>query len=178
MEYVILIIGVGLLTFCLLLALTVLVHIFFLVPYVPTNPATVRKMIRLAKLKSKETIYDLGCGDGRLLFAAEEQKKVFAVGFEIAPIVYLLAHLRRWLKGSAACIYFQNFFSADFRKAQVIFCYLLPHVMPKLVKKIKRECQSGTRIISNSFHIPGLPREKIFERQRWRGIPRIYVYTI
>lgn len=166
------------LVFFVLLIATVFVHMFFLVPYVPTKNRVVKKMIQVAKLKPKETVYDLGCGDGRLLIAAEKKVKVQTFGFEIAPLVYLLAQLRKLISGSNVKIFFKSLFKANLRKANVIFCYLIPSVMPDLAKKIKKECKKGTRIISNTFHIPELKPYKIFAEDPKKGLPTIYLYKI
>lgn len=167
------------LVFFLALLATVFVHLLFLVPFVPSKKSVIEKMIHAAALKAGDTVYDLGCGDGRLLFAAEKKiQRLRAVGFEIAPLVYLLAWIRKIFNGSTAKILFKNLFSADFRKANVIFCYLIPNVMPRLSEKIKRECRSGTRIVSNTFHIPGLKTAKVIAKDLKKGLPTIYVYRV
>lgn len=164
--------------FLILLAITALVHIFFLVPYVPSKNRVVKKMISLAELKPKETVYDLGCGDGRLLIEAVKKAKITPVGFEIAPLVYVLAKLRTMFAPKKIQIRFQSFFNANLRKANVIFCYLIPNVMPRLAAKMKRECRRGTRVISNTFSIPGLKPYKILAKNAAKGMPTIYVYRI
>ncbi len=164
--------------FIIFLSASVFVHIFFLVPYVPSKNKVVDKMIQAANLKTNETVYDLGCGDGRLLIASEKHKRVKTVGFEIAPLIFLLAKLRTAISHSKAKIKFQSFFKANFKKANVIFCYLIPNIMPRLSSKIKRECKKGTRIISNTFHIPGLKPYKILAKNEQSGMPTIYVYKI
>lgn len=136
-------------------------------------------MISIAGLRSKEKVLDLGCGDGRLLFEAErKRKKIRAVGFEVAPLVYLLAKLRKWFFRSNASIKFQNFFRVNLRDADVIFCYLLPGTMEKLSGKIRKECRKGTRVISNTFHLPGFQPVKIMKRNRKLGLPTIYLYRV
>lgn len=166
------------LIFFVLLVATVFVHIFFLVPYVPTKNRVVREMIKAAQIKPKETVYDLGCGDGRLLLAAEKKARINAVGFEMAPLVYLLALARKFIANSRAKILFKSLFKANLRNANVIFCYLIPNIMPALSAKIKRECKRGTRIVSNTFHIPDLKPYKIFAKNPKKGLPTIYVYKI
>ncbi len=164
--------------FMVLLALSALVHIFFLVPYVPSKNNVVKEMIRAAKLKPNETVFDLGCGDGRLLIEAERKAKVKAVGFELAPLVYLIALARKFFARAKTKIKFQNFFHANLSKANVIFCYLLPNVMPRLAEKIKKECKRGTRIVSNTLHIADLKSYRIFKKDAAKGLPTIYVYKI
>lgn len=168
---------VFLLVFLLLIG-TVLMHLLFLVPYVPSSKRSIETMIRAARLKPRQTVFDLGCGDGRLLIEAEKQKGVTAWGFEIAPLVYLLARARALFSDSKTKIYFKNFFHANLRPANVIFCYLFPNVMPRLAEKIKKECRKGTRVISNTFHIPGLKLERVFKKDPVRGRPTIYVYEV
>lgn len=165
------------LLFFVSLLVTVFVHMVFLVPYVPSANRVVKKMISAAQLKPKETVYDLGCGDGRLLLMAEK-KKAKAIGFEIAPLVFLLALLRKIIARSKAQIRFKSLFAANLRKANVIFCYLIPNVMPRLSAKIKKECKKGTRIVSNTFHIPGLKPYRIYAKDAPAGTPTVYVYKI
>lgn len=168
--------------FFILLIATVIVHMLFLVPFVPSRMRVVKKMITAARLKQDDVVFDLGCGDGRILFEAEKKLRAGtrnkAVGFEIAPLVYFLAWARKFFARSRANIRFQSFFAANLRRANVIFCYLIPNVMPRLAAKIKKECKKGTRIVSNTFHIPGLKLVRILRRDRQKGIPTIYVYKV
>lgn len=164
--------------FLILLVATALVHIFFSVPYVPSAKRVVRKMIEVANLKPRETVFDLGCGDARLLIEAEKSAPIKAIGFELAPLVWILAFLRKFFTRSNAEIHFKNFFKANLAGANVIFCYLIPNVMPRLAEKIKNECRRGTRIISNTFHIPNLKPYRIFKRDPLKGLPTIYVYKV
>lgn len=172
------IILLGFLIFLLAFAASILVQIFFTVPFVPSQKKVVSRMISLASLKPKETVYDLGCGDGRLLFEAEKKARVKAVGFEIAPLPYFWALLKKLFLGSNAAVRFQNFFKANLRKTDVIFCYLFPVTMKKLSGKIKRECRKGTRIISNTFHLPGFEPVKVLKKNKRAGLPTIYLYKI
>lgn len=167
-----------LLIFVILLETTAIIHLWFRIPYVPSKNRVVGRMIELARLKPKDTVYDLGCGDGRILFAAEKTKGVRAHGFEIAPLVYFLAVLRKLILRSRAKIHFRSLLRADLSRANVIFCYLIPTVMPSLYKKLKHECKKGTRIISNTFHIPGLKPQKIYPKNPAASLPTIYVYRI
>lgn len=138
----------------------------------------VSKMIEAADLKAKDVVYDLGCGDGRLLIAAEKQAKVRATGFEIAPLVYLLAIAKKWLTRSSFSIKFKNLYTANLKKADVIFCYLFPHAMEKLAIKIRKECRKGTRIICHTFHLPSFKPTKIIKRNRKLNLPTIYMYKV
>lgn len=177
------------LLFFILLLATAATHILLRVPYVPTKTAMAKRMVEAAKLRGHETVFDLGCGDGRLLFETEHArrsakpaphgaKSYNTVGFEIAPLIYLLARTKKILLGSRASIRFGNFFNANLRGADVIFCYLFPNIMPRLAAKIKAECKPGTRIISNTFHIPGLPLARVLKKNAKKRMQTVYVYEI
>lgn len=164
--------------FLLLLVASAVVHMWFLVPYVPSTQRVAKKMIEAAKLKRGERVVDLGCGDGRLLLYAERAALTHGVGFELAPLVYFLARLRKLFARAKYTVHFKNLFSADLHDADVIFCYLIPNIMPRLVAKILKECKKGTRVISNTFKIPGLTVSHIIERDPAARIPTIYVYRV
>lgn len=116
-------------------------------PFVPSKRATADAMINLAHIKKGDTVYDLGSGNGKLLLLASK-KGAETVGFEINPLLVLFSNLRgaptRW----------KNFWHADIHDADVIFIYLIPWKMKRLVAKIKKECKQGTIIVSNSFIFP------------------------
>lgn len=147
---------------------------FFRSPFVPSNRRTIEKMLRLAKIKKSDIVFDLGCGDGRIVFGAEKLGAK-AVGYEISLFVWLLAQLRRYLTKSKSEIRRANFFQADLRKADVVFCYLLPHVMKALEPKFRRELPKGARIISAGFSLPGW--QQVGDNPRdGTGAIRIFVY--
>ncbi|MEK7528478.1 MAG: class I SAM-dependent methyltransferase [Patescibacteria group bacterium] len=163
--------------FCLLLVITVFLHLLFRVPYVPSPMRAVRRMIKLAEIKQKDVVYDLGCGDGRLLFEAEK-KGALAEGFEIAPLVYLLAIVCKLVARSKAKVHFKSMFSVKMHKADVIFCYLLPGALKKLAEKFQKECKKGTKIISHTFRIQGMEPVKILRKNRRLRLPTVYLYQI
>jgi ribosomal protein L11 methylase PrmA len=136
------------------------------------------KIIKEAKIKKGETFLDLGCGDARMLIEAEKQKKVNAEGYEIAPMIYLMAQLRKLINKSKAKIHFKNFFKENLKHGDVIFCYLMPSELVKLAKKIKKECKKGTRIISNTFKIKGLKPIKIIPKNEKTKTPKLYFYEV
>jgi len=124
-------------------------------PFVPSTKPTASSMIRLAHLKPGMTVYDLGSGDGRLLFLAAKEGGA-AIGFEINPFLVVFS----WIKKMASKerdrigIRWQNFWQADFSKADVVFVYLLPWKMEKLAKKLQKELKPGSLVVSNSFIFP------------------------
>lgn len=166
------------LVFILIFTATALVGIISRVPYVPTKKRVMHKILDEISMKKGETFMDLGCGDARMLIEAEKRRKINAVGYEIAPLVYILALFRKLITRSKAKIYFKNFFKENLNKADVIFCYLMPHELKKLAGKLKKECKKDTRIISNTFKIQGLKPQRVIKKSEKDKTPTLYLYKI
>lgn len=99
-------------------------------------------------------MYDLGCGDGRLVIEANKRCKASAVGIEVSPMAYLLARLRTLASGADVTLILGNFMDCDISDADVVFCYLLEGQMTKLQgksKTLKKDC----RVVCRQFEIPG-----------------------
>lgn len=166
------------LIYSILFGATALVGIISRVPYVPTKKRVMNKILDEANLKKGQTFIDLGCGDGRMLIEAEKRSDIKGIGYEIAPLVYLLALAKKLINKSKVKILFKSFFKGDLKKADVIFCYLMPHDLTRLANKIKKECKKGTRVISNTFKIQGLKLEKVIEKNDEEKTPTLYFYQI
>jgi len=123
-------------------------------PFALTPMPVRKKMMEMAGVRKGETVYDLGCGDGRLLIEASKKYGARAVGIEVCPPVYWLARFRIWLSGARVRLLRQDVRRADFSDADVVFCYLLPGHMKKLENAF-RQLKKGSRIISHQFEIPG-----------------------
>ena len=164
--------------FCLLVSATAFIGILTRVPYVPTSKRVINKIIKEADFKKGDTFMDLGCGDGRMLIEAEKNNKINAIGYEIAPLVYFMALWKKFINKSKAKIKFKSFFKENLSKADIIFCYLMPHELKKLANKLKKECKKGTKIISNTFKIQGLKPSKVIPRNKKQKTPTLYVYKI
>lgn len=149
------------------------------VPFVPTSSRLVKLMVDQAEIKDGQIVYDLGCGDGRLLIEAKRRKNVQAVGVEAAWWVFMLAKIKRWWSGQKIILQWGNFFEQDLRNADVIFCYLFPKIMKRLEQKFKAELRQGTRIVSLSFPMVSLtPIKTIQTRPDKPKNFLIYVYEI
>jgi len=123
------------------------------VPFVPTEVYVMKKMIAAAELKDGQRVFDLGCGDGRLLIEAMRKKHVKATGVEVNRLISWLARFRLWMNRKKAKIICGNFFQTPLRESDVIFCYLFPRVMQQLKEKFEAELKKGTTIVSYCFPI-------------------------
>ncbi len=129
-------------------------------PFVPSARKRHKSMINLADLKSGDIVYDLGCGDGRLVFDASPKVKK-AIGYELSIPLVLYGKLRSlFIKGNPA-IKFGNIWKQDYKDANVIFCYLMPGAMKKFYAQIWPRLTPGTRVISNSFQIHDVKPVKV-----------------
>jgi 16S rRNA A1518/A1519 N6-dimethyltransferase RsmA/KsgA/DIM1 with predicted DNA glycosylase/AP lyase activity len=126
---------------------TMVYHAIFYAPFVPTPHRVAEKMIKAAKIKKGEKVYDLGAGDGRLTILAEKEGAA-AKGFEISWFPYLVGKINILLRKSEAKILKRNFLHEKLDEANCIFCYLWPNLMVKLQKKFEKELKRGTKIIS------------------------------
>jgi SAM-dependent methyltransferase len=123
------------------------------VPYVPTTEAAVQAMLKLAGVKVTDTVYDLGCGDGRIVIAAAKDFGARGVGIDIDPVRIREANENAKKAGVQNRVKFieQDLFKADFHDATVVTLFLLPQVNIKLKPKLLQELKPGTRIVSNTF---------------------------
>lgn len=158
----------------LALGATFIMHLIIRVPYVPTNRTITRAMVRMADLRGKETVMDLGAGDGRLLQeAVAAHPGVRATGVELVPTIWLLGWLRTRGTGRVKFL-LGNALTADLTGVDVVFLYMMPRIMEKLEAKFDRELRPGAVVISNAFRFPHRQPQKE-ERVKGRAVLR-YVW--
>jgi len=123
------------------------------VPYVPTTEAAVDAMLKLANVKSTDVVYDLGCGDGRIVIAAAKKYGARGVGIDINPERIAEANANAKKAGVEKLVRFEenDLFLAEFREATVVTLFLLPNINMKLRPKLLEQLKPGTRIVSNTF---------------------------
>ena len=126
------------------------------VPYIPTTETAVRAMLELAEVNSSDIVYDLGCGDGRIVIAAAKSYRARGVGIDIDPVRIREAKKNARQAGVENRVEFreQDLFRANFRKATVVTLFLLPAVNQRLLPQLQA-LKPGTRIVSNTFEIAG-----------------------
>ncbi len=125
------------------------------VPFVPTPMSVVDAMLDMAKVTSKDLVYDLGCGDGRIVIRAAERFGARGVGVDLNPVRVKEAQAaaRRAGRAIESKVRFEvgDVFKFDFSPATVVTMYLLPSVNLKLRPRIFKELKPGTRIVSHDF---------------------------
>ena len=123
------------------------------VPYVSTPHAIVDEMVRLADVKASDVVYDLGCGDGRLVIAAVKKTGCRGVGIDIDPERIKESRANARDAGVEDRVRFveQNFFASDIREATVMLIYLFPDVNIRLRGKFLSEMKPGSRLVSHAF---------------------------
>lgn len=128
-----------------------------LAPYVVSPTRVVDQMLEAANLKPGETLYDLGCGDGRILIAAAGKYKVKAVGVEISPRLVARAadNIQQAGLGEQARVMQGDLLNTDISGADVVTLYLTTSMNQKLRPRLERQLHAGARVISNDYPIPG-----------------------
>jgi len=146
------------------------------VPYVPTNQETVEEMLKLAGVKPGDVVYDLGCGDGRIVITAAKKFGATGVGVDLNPQRLKEANANAEAAGVTDKVKFVegDLFDFDFSGANVVTMYLLPSVNLKLRPKLQKELKRGSRIVSHDFDMGDWEAEKIVEV----GNDTIYLWTI
>lgn len=147
--------------------------------FVPTPADAIAAMLKLADLTAADVVYDLGCGDGRLLIQAAVDYGVQGVGIDVDP--ELLGQARAKAREAAVdhrLTFIQgNLFEADLHHATVVMIYLLPHLNLRLRSRLQTQLQPGSRVISHMFDMgdwfPDLtlklePSEEDSILYRWR----------
>lgn len=125
------------------------------VPYVPTPPEVVAKMLELAKPTAKDTLYDLGSGDGRIVVTAAKEYGVTGVGYDLNPQRIRESNENARRAGVVERVKFveQDLFEVDLSGASIVTLYLLPEVNAKLLSKFQSELKPGTRVVSHNYPI-------------------------
>lgn len=123
------------------------------VGYVPTPQSVVEAMLRLARVTSRDVVYDLGSGDGRIPITAARLYGARGVGIEIDPVRIRESEDNARRAGVADRVVFlqQDIFETDLREATVVTLFLLPWMNMKLMPTLQRDLRPGARIVAHHF---------------------------
>jgi trans-aconitate methyltransferase len=122
-------------------------------PFVTSPPQMVSAMLDLAKVSSSDTVYDLGCGDGRIVISAAKKYGAKGVGIDINPARIEEARANARSAGVSDRVSFEvkDLFDADIRNATVVALYLLPDANIRLRPRLLSELKPGARVVAHSF---------------------------
>jgi SAM-dependent methyltransferase len=135
------------------------------VPYEPTSYGITKAMLSMAKVTSKDLVYDLGCGDGRIVIMAAKEQKARGVGVDIDPVRIKESIENAKAAGVTNLVRFivQDLFITDVSPATVVMLYLWPEVNLKLRPRLLQDLKPGTRIVSHS-HTMGTWKADVIQR--------------
>jgi ubiquinone/menaquinone biosynthesis C-methylase UbiE len=151
--------------------------------YVPTEQVVVEKMLEMAKVKKDDVVFDLGCGDGRIVVTAAKKYGCKGVGIDIDPerikdslVTMEKAKVGKDLvdirEGDALKV-------KDLEKATVIMLYMLPEFMEKLEPQMKKRLKPGTRIVAHDYPFPNMDPDQTVEFNAGGARPKyLYLWTI
>ncbi len=147
--------------------------------FAPTPPEAIDKMIELASVTKDDVVYDLGCGDGRILTQIAKKCGCKAVGWEIDPKLVEKARSNAEAAGVAHLVEIHegDLFKVDLRECTVLAIYLLPELNARLIPQIKK-MRPGSRIVSYAFNMPGVRPKQVVRFKSHSGLDRtVYFWT-
>jgi SAM-dependent methyltransferase len=149
--------------------------------YVPTPQPIVDKMLELARVKKDDLVYDLGCGDGRIVVTAAKRYGARAIGFDIDPVRVAEAkkNVEKNKVGHLVTIEQKDIFTLDLTPASVVTLYLLPKLNDRLLPQLEA-LKPGSRVVSHNYGISGIkPVHAIDMRPRGEEEEHsVFFYTI
>ena len=150
------------------------------VVYVGTPYDVAARMLRMARVKRGEVIYDLGCGDGRMLILAAQKYGCRGYGFDIDPerVAAAQDNARRNRVAHLVTIIQADLFTVDFGEADVLMLYLLPEINKKLLPKF-RQLKAGSRLVFHDYDLEGIEVDdsiRIFSNEDGAG-HSLFLYT-
>jgi SAM-dependent methyltransferase len=151
------------------------------VPYEPSPLEVVSAMIELGQVRTNDVVYDLGCGDGRIVIEAVKRHGARGVCIDIDPARIREAQANAERAGAADSIRFitEDLFESDLSDATVVMLFLWPEVNVRLRPKLERELRPGTRIVSHWHDMGTWVPERTVEVAPARGRKRpVYLWTV
>jgi SAM-dependent methyltransferase len=135
-------------------------------PYVLTSPVLVGHMLRIARVRAGDVVYDLGCGDGRIVIEAARRFGTRGVGIDINPQAIAVARQNAVAAGVDRIVTFTegDLFDADIAEATVVMLYLFAEMNLRLKPKLFRELPDGARVVSHDFDFgKGWPPDDMYD---------------
>ena len=151
-----------------------------LAPFVPSPEPVVEKMLEAGGLKPGETLYDLGCGDGRILFVAAQKFQAKAVGVELSSrlVKATEAKARSMGLGGQIKVIEGNLLGVDLGPADVVTIYLMRLANERLKPNLLKQLKPGARVVSHDYEIMGWKPSAVESINVHRREHTIYVYRM
>jgi len=150
------------------------------VPYVPTPEDVVREMLEMARVGEEDVVYDLGCGDGRIVIMAARDFGAYGIGIDIDPERIRESEINAGEAGVSDRVRFLegDMFEADISHATVVTLYLLTNMNMKLRPKLLRELKPGTRVVSHNYGMRDWKPDDYAEFPGRRDTHKVYCWTV
>lgn len=150
--------------------------IFLDVPFVPSDDRIIDTMLQLAQTGRKDILYDLGCGDGRIVIAAAKKYRCTSIGVELDPLRVADAMEQAGHAGVEYLVDFveEDLFTADFSQATIVTLYLMDTINAILRPRLLQELRPGARIVSHAFDMGDWEADEILHV----GGIRIYKWIV
>ncbi len=146
-----------------------------LAPYIPTPQDVVDRMLQLAEVTSKDTVYDLGCGDGRVVITAAKKYGARGVGIDIDKDRIDESRRNAHDAGVSSLVRFErgDILEANVSDATVVTLYLVSSSNLKLRPLLTKQLAPGSRIVSHSFGMGDWKPDKVDKFMDGRGDQRV-----
>lgn len=134
-----------------------------LAPFVPTPMVVVERMLELCEVNAQSVLYDLGCGDGRIVVQAAKKYGARGVGIDIDPVRIEESMENAKKEGVESLVEFRlgDVMKVDFSEATVITLYLLPESNEILLPLLEKFLKQGTFVVTHNYYIPGWSEKEI-----------------
>ena len=167
--------AINLLILLIILAYVVSIILNFFTPFYTTPRKALKGVVKNFNLKKDQKFADLGCGDGRVVFATNRMYKCSSVGYEISPVLLMFIKLSKLIFAPFnrnVKFIEEDFFKVNLKEYDVIYCCLPSDILEVLDKKFKKELKKGSKVFSFRNELPKKEGKAI----RIEG-EKVYEYT-
>jgi predicted RNA methylase len=151
-----------------------------LAPYVVSPQLVVDQMLAAAGVRPGELVYDLGCGDGRVVITAAQRFGAKSVGVELKPDLVRAAtdQIKKLGLQNRARVIQGDLMEVDISDADVVVLYLMTLSNDLVRPKLEKSLRAGARVVSHDFKVPGWKPKAVEKTEAFNRVHTIYVYTM
>ncbi|HYP06411.1 MAG TPA: methyltransferase domain-containing protein [Bryobacteraceae bacterium] len=151
-----------------------------LAPFIASPQPIVDRMLDLAAIKPGESVFDLGCGDGRVLITAAQRFKAKGIGVELSPKLVKMSNemIRRMNLESEVTIRQGSLLDMDLQPADVVILYLDTVSNDMLRPKLEKQLKPGARVVSHDFEVRGWKPAKVEKMKAYNRTHTIFLYLM